>query len=715
MRSFVERVRLAVAVRVLARKQPDQSARLVAPLVRPQDRSVRALLVWAQIQDARGDRAAASAAVDRAAALEPNRSAVVVARMRLSTDEGARRHHLAHAVTLAPDPADLKTVLKAIEQAQDVSLATQFVSTLDTHGASSDALAHAQDLAAVLELLRLRNSDEHAYQAMLAKLPSERAIVLAARALRTAGAWEELADLVSVDHRDRRSRQPGSAETALSARATGQIVPSRQLIRTCSSAAWGAMRAGHLSSAVRLARVTLTMEPGRARAQALAADAQDQIAVLAGGWDPPLTAGTPYSPNSGAVLAVLSQSLPVRSGGYATRSHGVLTGLTARGWQIEAVTRLGFPYDRWDPKDVREVPVSDVVDGITYHRLLNPGQREYPKFPLAEYVEQMAGRVAKIATGHRAQLIHASSFYVTGLSGASAAKRLGIPFIYEMRGLEELMKVSRNAAFADTERNQFLRYVEEEVCRQADAVLVITRALRDEMADRGIPAERMRILPNGVHADQFSQQARDRELERELAVEGVPVIGYAGGLVDYEGLDLLVEAAALMKQSGESFRVLIIGDGPRERALIDLVDDARIGDVVTFVGRVPHHEIPKYLSLFDVAAFPRLPLPVCELISPMKPFEAMAASIPVVVSDVAALTEIISDGATGLVFAKGDADDLAAKLRQLLRDGQLRNRLGEAGAAWVRSERDWSVLTKIADETYSEVLERSSAARLSRT
>jgi glycosyltransferase involved in cell wall biosynthesis len=512
----------------------------------------------------------------------------------------------------------------------------------------------------------------------------ERARALTAPLL-AGGSWAELESLLDA----------GSADRL-------RAVPVQDVAR----AAGRALKAGRTGLAVRLAGRVLERRPDHAQAQAVVQNGQDQLDLVAKGWARPPVAAPAYQSRPDAVLSVLSQSLPIRSGGYATRTHGVLTGLAARGWQVEAVTRTGFPYDRWPVADRRTVPESDLVDGIRYHRLLTEGRRKYPQYPLARYVGEMADGVERLARAHRAALVHASSFYVTGLAAASAARRLGLPFLYEMRGLEDLMKVSRDDTFGQTDRYRFLEHVETEVCLQADAVFVITRALRTEMARRGVPEDRMVVLPNGVHTEQFAPRERDRELAAELGVQDVPVIGYAGGLVDYEGLELLMAAAARMKADGVRFRVVVVGDGPQEASVRAACDRLRLGDVVTFTGRVAHDQVGRYLSLFDVTPFPRLPLPVCELISPMKPFEAMAMGKAVVVSSVAALTEIVDDDRTGLVFAKGDPVDLAVTLRRLIDDPALRDRVGAAGLAWVRAERDWSTVTETADATYREVLER---------
>jgi glycosyltransferase involved in cell wall biosynthesis len=350
-----------------------------------------------------------------------------------------------------------------------------------------------------------------------------------------------------------------------------------------------------------------------------------------------------------------------------------------------------------------------VVDGIRYSRVLEGDRRQYPQYPLASYVDRYAAAIQQHARRHRPALLHASSFHVNGLATQLAAARLGVPYVYEMRGLEDLMKVSRDPAFDASDRRRFLDTVEGASCLGAERVFVITEALKREMVARGVPEEKLVVLPNGVDTARFRPRERDAELEESLGLRGKTVIGYAGGLVDYEGLDLLLSAVAALKSdrrgpSGVDFHVVVVGNGHYESTLHALAERLGVGDVVTFTGRVPHAQVPGLLSLFDVAPFPRLPLPVCEMISPIKPFESMATGKAVVVSSVAALTEIVQDRTTGLVFEKGSADDLARALGELLDSPELRFKLGESARTWVTNERDWSSIVGIVDSTYKEIL-----------
>ncbi len=477
-------------------------------------------------------------------------------------------------------------------------------------------------------------------------------------------------------------------------------VPVDLLVRSAGRA----IRAGWLAEAAVLAEAAIESAPGQRAARRLHEQAMDSLQVARGGWPVEEPADPAYTPAPLATLSVLAQSLPHRSGGYATRSHGVLTGLRALGWDTEAVTRLGHPYDRWPVLSTDVVPDVDVVDGVTYRRLLEPGERTYDTVPLAAYLERFTHRIMREATARRVGVIHASSFQHNGLAGLAAARRLGIKFVYEMRGLEDLMKVSRNPDFAQSSAYQAMTRLENHIVAHADLTLVITEALRAEMIARGGPADRIRVMPNGVHTSAFQPRDPDPTLLDELGLRGRTIIGYAGGLVDYEGLELLIEATAALRARRDDFAVIVVGDGHHEARLHQLANDLGVNDVLTFTGRVPHHEVARYLSVFDITPFPRLPLPVCELISPIKPFEAMAMGKAVVASSVAALAEIVTDGDRGLLFDKGDSGSLAATLERYLDDPQLRADMGARAREWVLAERDWAHMVLIVDQAYRELL-----------
>lgn len=406
-------------------------------------------------------------------------------------------------------------------------------------------------------------------------------------------------------------------------------------------------------------------------------------------------------PNRAAYL--LHNSLPHTSGGYATRTHGLLTGLKDHGWEMIGVTRLGYPDDRLDevPEDL---PNEDMIDGIPYQRL-----RDRPRpGPLDAYLRAYSRSIIEMANRERPALLHAASNFWNGAAANLAGARLGLPTVYEVRGLWEVSKQSRLPEWTETDAYALCVRMEAEAATNADAVIAITGALRDEMVGRGVPAEKISLVPNAVDTSRFQPLERDRELELELGLSNTMVIGYVGSVVGYEGLDDLMFAAQQLKcRTASNFKVLVVGDGDALQPLKTTAEDLNVTDTVIFTGRIPHEDVERYYSLIDVLCLPRKPLPVTEMVSPIKPFEAMGMAIPIVVSSVAALAEIVDDEVTGLEFQKGDAEDLVNKLDLLVSNPEFAQKLGDAGRDWVRRERDWTVVTRRVVNLYEALTDRA--------
>ena len=466
----------------------------------------------------------------------------------------------------------------------------------------------------------------------------------------------------------------------------------------------GALRSGQLTAAMTL-HAASTTHGGQRRKSAAFDRAADRIrfnaldlSSLSVTADP-----EPFERRDNAILYVASQSLPHRSGGYATRTHGIVTALDQAGWDVRVLTRLGFPSDRADQDPTKRVADHDVVDGIEYWRSLRADPAESSQVPMERYVREAAKDIMRHAREHGASVIHSASFFQTGLPAALAAQALGIPFVYELRGLQELFMESRDPRLVTTEEYAFWRRAETEVMRRADVVLCITAAIARDVESRGIPRDKLKVLANGVWPQDFQPAEPDAELKAQLGLEGKAVIGYAGSVVDYEGLELLCDAVEILARERDDLALVIVGDGPASQELRGRVAGSASEPLVTFVGRVPHTEVPRYLSLFDVMPFPRLPLIVCEEVSPMKPFEAMAMGKAVVVSSVAALTEIVTHDVDGLAFAKGDAVALSEAIARLIDDPELRARLGAAARRTIETEAAWSARVRSAEAAYREL------------
>jgi glycosyltransferase involved in cell wall biosynthesis len=437
-----------------------------------------------------------------------------------------------------------------------------------------------------------------------------------------------------------------------------------------------------------LAEVAL-LEPGRLRlpdrdaAQLALSAAPARPPQAPGAAGPAAAAGEP-SPR-GPILHVVTDALPSTSAGYTIRTQEIALAQRDAGMDPHVTTRLGFPVTA----GAIDGRATVTVDGVPYHRLLPwvmPGRMD-------RLYQAHLRRAARLTARLRPAVLHAASNYANAVIALALRDATGLPVVYEVRGFWEDTWLSRHTTAADltlSDRYVRTRALETYCMAQADLVVTLGEAMREEIIDRGVPAEKVIIVPNGV-SEQFLQPLPDDggRLRASLGIQpGEFVVGLVSSLVAHEGIGTLLDAVKLLGERGVAVRALIVGDGPergalqRQAAALDL-------DAV-FTGRVPSSRVRDYHALLDVFVVPRTPDRVCQLVTPLKPVEAMASGLPVVVSSVRALAEIIADRQTGLLFTPLDAVELADRLEQLRASPDLRAKLGAAAREWVARDRTWA-------------------------
>jgi glycosyltransferase involved in cell wall biosynthesis len=445
----------------------------------------------------------------------------------------------------------------------------------------------------------------------------------------------------------------------------------------------------------------------------LSADAQRVERRLTGrqietgdGWLPTIN-GEPSALGDaadGRVLHLLKQSLPYVETGYTVRSHNVLLAQREAGLDPVVVTSLGFPR-----RVVRGLPANasvaevETIDGIDHHRLDLGVGYAYDERPDLDLIDQ-ARLTATIVERVRPSIIQAASGfrgYELALVALALRRRFGIPVAYEVRGFLEASWSSDPEISAEEVDGRAVEYTQRRAAtelrcmRSADAVVTIAEAMRDEIIGRGIPSERVHVIPNAVDPDAFAPRAVDPSLRRRFGVPtGVPVVGYISNLEHRrENHELLIAAIALLAGRGRQAVCLIVGDGARRPELEAATEALGVRDRVIFTGHVPHNIIAGVYALLDVFVVPRRDDRAARYVTPLKPFEAMAMGKPLVVTDLPALVELVapnSDRPRGLVVPLDDPEALASALESLFDGPDLRERLGVAGRDWVVRERTWA-------------------------
>ena len=391
--------------------------------------------------------------------------------------------------------------------------------------------------------------------------------------------------------------------------------------------------------------------------------------------------GMTNNPAPMRILHVLDHSLPLHSG-YAFRTRSILEQQRALGWETFALT---------GPKQGPGALV-ELAAGLRFYRTAPLGAL-LARTPLLNHVAltwRTYRRLLAVAREVRPTLIHAHSPALNAVAALRAGRRLGIPVVYEVRALWEDAAVDHGTTKAWSVRYRLGRALETYVLRRVDAATTICEGLRAEIAARGIPASRITVIPNSVDAMAFAARTqRDEELAASLGLRGRRVIGFIGSFYAYEGLHLLVDAMPALLAADPQTRLLLVGGGPQEAALRSRAVALPPGSVV-FTGRVPHADIGRYYDLCDVLVYPRLKMRLTDLVTPLKPLEAMAQGRLLAASDVGGHREMIEDGRNGVLFKPGSAAALADKVSALLADRASWPRLREAARRYVESERSWA-------------------------
>ncbi|APT94562.1 glycosyl transferase family 1 [Corynebacterium stationis] len=399
-----------------------------------------------------------------------------------------------------------------------------------------------------------------------------------------------------------------------------------------------------------------------------------------------------YVAEPNRVMYCIHQSPLYNSNGYSTRSRGVANGIKASGGDVVVVARSGYPWDsKADTEKPKPTRVEATLDGIQYVHI--PGGN-LNRDPIDHYTLQCADAFVREARMVRPSVIQAASNFRTALPALIAARRLGIPFVYEVRGLWEFTEAAAKPGFENTERFAAMRELENLVAQNADHILAITSQVKDELVARGANAENITVAPNSVDPEVFVPLPKDTNYAKSKKIRvDVPVVGFAGSIVGYEGLDDLVDASAILKNSGVDHQIVIAGSGAAENALKERVAKLKLEQQVTFLGRLPQNEMPRLQSIFDIVACPRKSNLVTELVSPLKPLESFATGKATVLSNVSPNKDLAGeDEGRALLSVADSAESLSSKLKSLILDSDLRADLGRTGRLWIVTERSWEKL-----------------------
>ena len=381
------------------------------------------------------------------------------------------------------------------------------------------------------------------------------------------------------------------------------------------------------------------------------------------------------------ILHVLDHSIPLHSG-YTFRTLSILREQRKLGWDTCHLT---------SPKQINCNVLEEDVDGWHFYR--TPAVFASPLPGLGEFdlMRQLERRLQQVAEQLRPNISHAHSPDLNAFPALRVGKRLGIPVVYEVRAFWEDAAVDHGTTSEGSLRYGLTRWLETRALKRVQHVFTICEGLRSDIVARGIPVASVTVIPNAVDIDSFEPGGKpDAALKTRLGLDGASVIGFIGSFYAYEGLDLLLGALPGILLQRPEVRVLLVGGGPQDAALKAQAQRLGVADKVVFTGRVPHAEVQRYYDLVDVLAYPRHSMRLTELVTPLKPLEAMAQGRLVVASDVGGHQELIRHGETGMLFKAGSAEALTQTVIDLLAAQERWPALREAGRQFVEKERNWT-------------------------
>ena len=483
--------------------------------------------------------------------------------------------------------------------------------------------------------------------------------------------------------------QPEAAAAALAR------LPQRERAhpRLAARLAW---RQGRLTEALRALDGAGGIQTRRLRTILAAEQALLARPVAAGGTR------RPAERVPGRVLHLVTDALPTTSAGYTIRTHEIAVAQRAAGLDPHVATRCGYPVTQGRLDGRRLV----VLDGVPYHRLLPwlmPGRADTDPKSADLGLELADGLTSRI----RPAVLHAASNFANARLALALRERYGLPVVYEVRGFWEDTWLSRHPdaeRLANSELYQRNRDLETQCMLAADLVVTLGEAMREEIVARGVAAEKILIVPNAVAAEFLRPLPDGAALRAALGIDPDEyVVGVVSSLVPHEGIGTLLEATAILRTRRVPARALIVGDGPERAALQRQAADIGLAEAAVFTGRVPAAKVRQFHALLDVFVVPRTSDRVCQLVTPLKPVEAMASGLCVVTSQVKALTEIVKHEVTGMQTVPQDPVSLADCLEHLSYSPDIRRKLGDNAREWAARDRTWAHNAALYRDAYARL------------
>lgn len=370
--------------------------------------------------------------------------------------------------------------------------------------------------------------------------------------------------------------------------------------------------------------------------------------------------------------------------GYSTRMYGLTNALTKLGHKITIIVPRRN-------KNWREIEDDGNIRVI----------RIYPFKGIYGSLNTIK-KVNKLTNIRNYDIIHAHNPLKYGLCAYLGSFSQKLPFIYELHH-PTFYRVHPTIAHVNNKNNRIWELFEKFIFYKSDKIMVISNEIKDKLIKKGISADKISLLPNGVNIDKFSVTQKNELIQRKYNLHDKKVILFLGTFQPWEELDKLVKVFAKIKERQNNVKLLLVGDGPDRKKIEKTIREYNLTKYVTITGFVPFSDVPKYYSVCDVFVMVRPDMPLTQDTTPIKPFEAMAAGKVVISTDLKAMREIIEDGKTGFLVPHS-IDAIADKIIEVLNNPQLQEEIGANARRYIKENKDWKVIINNLVNAYEEAI-----------
>ncbi|MCS5709129.1 glycosyltransferase, exosortase A system-associated [Candidatus Berkiella cookevillensis] len=399
------------------------------------------------------------------------------------------------------------------------------------------------------------------------------------------------------------------------------------------------------------------------------------------------------------ILHLFDHSIPLQSG-YSFRSRAILMQQKQMGYEVKAIT---------SNRQGKTAHNQESIDGIEFYRS-DMGEHSFYRFPIVKQIETIMSlrtKIKAVVEDWWPDVIHSHSPVLSALAALSICRHYHIPLVYEIRAFWEDAAVDYGTHSELGLRYRLIKYLETKVCMQANHITTICDGLKNDLLSRGISNNKITVIPNAVDLSKFTQVAliskNKHGIAQKYQLQNGFVIGFIGSLYAYEGLDVAIEAFRSIKSVIPNAKLLIVGDGPQLEVWRRIAQTNKFANDIIFTGKVPHNEVKMFYEIIDVLVYPRKKMRLTDLVTPLKPLEAMAMGKGVVASDVGGHKELIRNRENGLLFRAEDAQDFKNKIIEIS-NKKLRESLVARGLKFVTLERNWPNSVKRYENVYEQCI-----------